>query len=272
MPKQSQRIRLLHLLRTYSYEEGIKRLCLHLSINYEDLPGRSRAEKILELVLACERQQRLSELERIARKIQLIPAPRWERLLRSCLWYSGKYGIVIVLILTGIIAITWFSGKLLSDISYIFPVHTTVPRSTRLIPSPVPPVEDQVVVVIKRFNTDQTKAVQSLDLDMLRATATGNWLEFQRQYIDALRQANLYEVQVQRDFRTLAVSVAGSTATVETQETWDTRKYDRTTGECRFHQPEFTVKQTYTLTRTGSIWKIVKVVFSSPAPDDIPGC
>jgi hypothetical protein len=133
-------------------------------------------------------------------------------------------------------------------------------------------IRDQVVNVIRRFNADQTTAVQELNLDILRDTCTGRCFMAQREYMEQLIRDNLYEVQEQLNFEVLNIDVSGNTAEVVTTETWRTAKYDRSTHECRYHQPTFVTQQTYTLVREGGTWKISWDNFDTPAPADIPGC
>jgi hypothetical protein len=132
--------------------------------------------------------------------------------------------------------------------------------------------EDQVINVIRRFNADQTRAMRDLELDILRPTSAGQWLEWQEIYMNELINQNLYEVQQQQDFEVLSVTVSEDEAQVITRETWRTAKYDRTTNACRYHQPQFTTQQTYTLVRERGNWKIIRDVFEPRAPADIPGC
>jgi hypothetical protein len=151
------------------------------------------------------------------------------------------------------------------------PIEVLTPESPQQ-PVENTPVEHTVVSVVRRFNADQTIAMRELDLNRLRATSAGQWFDWQATYMDTLRQQNLYEVQQQQKFDVLSVSVVGDTATVVTQETWRTAKYDRTTNSCRFHQPSFTTTQTYTLVRKADGWKIIYDDFEPEAPEDIPGC
>lgn len=133
-------------------------------------------------------------------------------------------------------------------------------------------VEDEVVNVVRRFNADQTVAVRELNADILRATATGKWLRLQINYIERLRQQNLYEVQQQQGFTIISVRVQEGVAKVVTQEIWRTAKFDRDTNQCKYHQPLFTTTQTYTLVKEGESWKITEDIFEPDAPADIPGC
>jgi len=57
--------------------EDVKTLCSDLGIGYDDLAGSERRSKIRELVLACERQERLSDLVRWMREqgSRAFPAP-----------------------------------------------------------------------------------------------------------------------------------------------------------------------------------------------------
>jgi hypothetical protein len=132
--------------------------------------------------------------------------------------------------------------------------------------------EDQVVDTVRRFNADQTVAVRDLTPSLLAVTTTGRWLTFQQRYIQDLVDNNLFEVQAQIAFTVNDVNVEGSTATVVTEETWQTTKYDRTTETCYSHQPTFTSTQTYTLVQEENAWRISQVRVSPAFPDDISGC
>jgi DNA-binding NarL/FixJ family response regulator len=48
----------------------LKELCLRLSINYDDLPGDTHQLKAIELVLYCERHNRVVELEKMVKKLR----------------------------------------------------------------------------------------------------------------------------------------------------------------------------------------------------------
>ncbi|MBN1954664.1 MAG: hypothetical protein JW900_06390 [Anaerolineae bacterium] len=54
--------------RLYPTAEDVKTLCMDLGVPYDDLPGLERRSKIRELVVYCEREERLSELERIVQE------------------------------------------------------------------------------------------------------------------------------------------------------------------------------------------------------------
>jgi len=154
------------------------------------------------------------------------------------------------------------------------PVPTTLRRQVIVSPTPTKPSSEEhdVVDVIRRFNADQTTAMRDLNLDAVRSTCTDRCLVAQREYMEQLVRDNLYEIQEQLDFEVLRVDVSGDTAEVVTSETWRTAKYDRSTQECRYHQPTFVTQQTYTLVREGGTWKISWDNFDTPAPADIPGC
>lgn len=153
------------------------------------------------------------------------------------------------------------------------------PAPTRQVMRPDTPTpsvssltEHEVVDVIRRFNADQTTAVRNLDLEILRTTCTGGCYSSNRAYMNQLIKDNLYEVQEQLGFEVVSVHVSDNAAMVVTRETWRTAKYDRSTHECRYHQPLFTTQQTYTLVREGTTWKIAEDRFDTPAPADVPGC
>lgn len=153
---------------------------------------------------------------------------------------------------------------------------TTAPPARPTATSPLPdtiqtdPDEDLIENVIRQYNSDQTAAVRNLDVQILQATCTGNCYAVNRDYIDELTQNNLYEVQEQLAFEVVSISISGNTATVVTNETWRTFKYDHSTNDCRYHQPTFHTRQTYILIREGNQWKISQNDFD--APNDVPGC
>jgi hypothetical protein len=152
----------------------------------------------------------------------------------------------------------------------LVPMKTAEPTSPTANASPSS--EEEVVHVIRQFNADQTAAVRELVVNALGSTCTGRCYAEQQRYIDQLIRDNLYEVQEQLGFDVLSIHVSGNGATVVTRETWQTKKYDRDTHDCRYHQPAFTTQQTYTLVREGSVWKITWDSFDTPAPTDVPGC
>jgi hypothetical protein len=91
-------------------------------------------------------------------------------------------------------------------------------------------------------------------------------------YVNELREGNLYEVQEQLAFEVTFIDILDNTATVTTRETWRTQKYDRTTHECRYHQPTFSTQQTYTLVYDDGVWKVSWNNFDTPVPADKLGC
>jgi hypothetical protein len=132
--------------------------------------------------------------------------------------------------------------------------------------------EEEVVNVIKKFNEDQTLAVRTLDSQILQDTCTDECFSWHVDYINELREGNLYEVQEQLAFEVISVDILDNTATVTTRETWRTRKHDLTTSECRYHQPTFSTQQTYTLVYDSGVWKVSWNNFDTPVPADEPGC
>jgi hypothetical protein len=132
--------------------------------------------------------------------------------------------------------------------------------------------EEEIVNVIEKFNEAQTLAVRALDSQILQDTCTDECFSWHIDYIDELREGNLYEVQEQLAFEVTSVDILDNTATVTTRETWRTRKYDLTTSECRYHQPTFSTQQTYTLVYDSGAWKVSWNNFDTPVPADKPGC
>jgi hypothetical protein len=131
----------------------------------------------------------------------------------------------------------------------------------------------EVVEAIKQFNEDQTLAVRALDSKILQDICTNECLSWHIDYINELRESNLYEVQEQLAFEVSSVDIFDNTAMVTTRETWRTRKYDRTTHECRYHQPTFSSQQTYILVYyDGRGWKVRRNNFDTSVPADKPGC
>lgn len=152
----------------------------------------------------------------------------------------------------------------------ILPSNGASPISVNTSPSFMD--EDAVVNTVRQFNATQTIAMRNLDLEVLRSTSTGQWFEWQKQYMMQLEQEGLYEVQQQLDFQVQSIEVLGRDATVITRETWRTAKYDSSSHQCKYRQVSFTTTQVYTLVQTEGTWKIIRDVFKPDAPPDIAGC
>jgi hypothetical protein len=129
---------------------------------------------------------------------------------------------------------------------------------------------------VRQFNDDQTVAAKdpanSISMAWLLGETTDSWYSLQSQYFQQLKDANLYEIQEERSFDVLSSEVSGDTATVVTQETWYTRKYDRMTDVCQYHQPEYTRIFTYTLVYRNHTWLISHMGVDKKVPNDVKGC
>jgi hypothetical protein len=67
----------LHQLITEHFDDGdLHDLCFYLHIEYDDLPGAGRKDKVRELVARCERHVRIPEL--VAECRRLCPNVSWE--------------------------------------------------------------------------------------------------------------------------------------------------------------------------------------------------
>jgi hypothetical protein len=132
--------------------------------------------------------------------------------------------------------------------------------------------DEAIFNVIKQFNADQTLAVRTLDSQILHNTCTAECLSWNTDYIDELREDNLYEVQEQLAFEVTLIDILDNVATVTTRETWRTQKHDWTTHECLYHQPTFDTQQTYILVYSDQGWKVSRNDFDTPVPADQPGC
>jgi uncharacterized protein len=66
---QTERLsQLLQTLTDHFSDDELRTLCFKLGVDYEDLPGQSRAAKARELVAYCERHDRVVDLEEECRK------------------------------------------------------------------------------------------------------------------------------------------------------------------------------------------------------------
>jgi hypothetical protein len=74
--KPSDRTRLRQLLSTYFDEGELRTLCFDLDIEYDDLPGVGRSNKVRELVGYLERHSRIYDLLEVGKRLR--PDVLWE--------------------------------------------------------------------------------------------------------------------------------------------------------------------------------------------------
>jgi hypothetical protein len=70
---------LRELITEHFGEEDLRTLCFDLGLDYDDLPGRGRPNKIRDLIAHCKHHGRLSELERACANAR--PSLSWSELL-----------------------------------------------------------------------------------------------------------------------------------------------------------------------------------------------
>ncbi|MCA9914338.1 MAG: hypothetical protein KC496_13375, partial [Anaerolineae bacterium] len=70
--------KIYELLFAHFNQSEFETLCLYLSVNHEDLEGRSRADKMRELVLYCQWHEKLAELR--AEVVKQRPNIAWPAL------------------------------------------------------------------------------------------------------------------------------------------------------------------------------------------------
>ncbi len=68
--------KLLELLRTYFDDSELRDICFSLNVDYESLPGESKADKSRELIASLERRDRIADLVAVCR--QLRPNIPWQ--------------------------------------------------------------------------------------------------------------------------------------------------------------------------------------------------
>ena len=81
MPAQGQRTQLRNILVEYFDEEELRTFCFDLGVRYDDLGGRSKADKARELVDFMDRKGRLAEVVAEGRKQR--PNASWPELDES---------------------------------------------------------------------------------------------------------------------------------------------------------------------------------------------
>lgn len=129
----------------------LRELCFKLSINYEDLSGENRKDKVIELVNYFKRHRRLDELVSLC--VTLRPNESWD-LDKSILYESlngdnSRLNLIIILgivvVVGSIIGLLVFS-KFQEEIGNETPSSTPTPTNTPVPPTntPVPPTDTPV--------------------------------------------------------------------------------------------------------------------------------
>jgi hypothetical protein len=100
---RQQYLNALHQILTGRFEEGeLRTICFNLAVDYDDLPGKGKAEKAMDFIVHLEHRRRIPELIALGKKRRhdiawedLPEAPREARATFESVPYGqtpGKYG------------------------------------------------------------------------------------------------------------------------------------------------------------------------------------
>jgi hypothetical protein len=180
---------------------------------------------------------------------------------RSWLVPSVAAAGLLLLVLVVIGGILLFGPKNGSGVSGTTPGDT----NTQNVPAGMSE-EDIIKSVIKQSNDEQIKAWQTLDIEVLKGTRTGQVLDENIQAVQDLKSKDMYAIPVNKSLEFGEIKVDGDTATAKTVEVWTVTFYSKGDNRVVLATGPDTLRETYYFVKQDGKWLVTSLDIEQQTP------
>jgi hypothetical protein len=134
---------------------------------------------------------------------------------------------------------------------------TTTPGNTNTQDVPAGTSDEEIIKsVIKQSNDEQIKAWQTLDIEVLKGTRTGQVLDENIQAVQDLKSKNMYAIPENKSLEFGEIKVDGDKATAKTVEVWTVTFYSKGDNKVVLATGPDTLRETYYFVKQEGKWMV----------------